>query len=63
MWKTEKENEFAVVLDKTIFHPQGGGQPADEGTIKAEETVFLVNALQAKDDAILHIGSFEKVPS
>jgi|LauGreDrversion4_2_1035121.scaffolds.fasta_scaffold264642_1 hypothetical protein len=21
MWKTDKENEFAVILDKTIFHP------------------------------------------
>lgn len=21
----------AVILDKTIFHPQGGGQPSDEG--------------------------------
>lgn len=23
----------AVVLDQTLFHPQGGGQPADQGTI------------------------------
>ncbi len=23
----------AVVLDRTIFHPQGGGQPADQGVI------------------------------
>ncbi|CAN0396388.1 unnamed protein product, partial [Ectocarpus sp. 12 AP-2014] len=21
----------AIILDRTIFHPQGGGQPSDEG--------------------------------
>ena len=24
---------FSVILDATCFHPQGGGQPADVGTI------------------------------
>ncbi|MGF6613632.1 Ser-tRNA(Ala) deacylase AlaX [Pseudomonas sp. YL-218 TE3947] len=24
---TPQENEFAVVLRATLFHPQGGGQP------------------------------------
>ena len=50
-----------MILDKTIFHPQGGGQPADDGTISMDGLVFTVKALQAKDDAILHIGTFDKV--
>jgi Ser-tRNA(Ala) deacylase AlaX len=25
-----------VVLDSTIFHPQGGGQPSDTGVIRTE---------------------------
>jgi alanyl-tRNA synthetase len=24
---------YAVVLDATLFHPQGGGQPSDVGTL------------------------------
>lgn len=30
---TPHENEFAVVLRATLFHPQGGGQPSDTGWI------------------------------
>ena len=29
----ESEKGWAAVLDATVFHPQGGGQPADMGTI------------------------------
>eukprot|EP00930_Biecheleria_cincta_P014308 TRINITY_DN12369_c0_g2_i1.p1 TRINITY_DN12369_c0_g2~~TRINITY_DN12369_c0_g2_i1.p1 ORF type:complete len:451 (+),score=83.80 TRINITY_DN12369_c0_g2_i1:175-1527(+) len=30
------QKPFNVVLDRTIFHPQGGGQPGDKGTITAQ---------------------------
>ena len=33
------DGETAVLTPATIFHPQGGGQPADTGTIVSE--VFL----------------------
>ncbi|TAK78663.1 MAG: hypothetical protein EPO11_01050 [Gammaproteobacteria bacterium] len=31
--KPQMLNAIGLVLEKTIFHPQGGGQPADQGTI------------------------------
>ena len=50
-----------VILDRTIFHPQGGGQPADEGVIKSDKAVFNISSLKPKDDCILHIGTFADV--
>lgn len=32
-----------VVLDQTIFYPQGGGQPSDTGTIQADDTAIDVS--------------------
>lgn len=35
-----------VILDQTIFHPQGGGQPSDIGTITSVDGhVFTVTAV------------------
>ena len=52
-------------MDKTIFHPQGGGQPKDEGLITSSDSSikFKVSDLKAKDDAILHIGKYESASS
>jgi Ser-tRNA(Ala) deacylase AlaX len=47
-----------VIVDKTIFHPQGGGQPNDEGVIKAGDSEFIVESLKANGDYISHIGKF-----
>jgi Ser-tRNA(Ala) deacylase AlaX len=32
---TEKGDQHVLVLDRTILHPQGGGQPSDEGFISS----------------------------
>lgn len=46
----EAENGYAVVLDKTAFFPEGGGQQADTGTL-SDTKVYDV---QIKDDIITH---------
>ena len=38
---TKVDGKF-VVLDKTLFYPQGGGQPTDEGTLTANNTEYKV---------------------
>jgi len=42
----DEEGQF-VVFDKTLFHPQGGGQPDDQGYFEVEGTRFVVKKLSA----------------
>ena len=50
----------AVILDQTIFYPQGGGQPCDIGTISTNQARYRVTdvRLDAYGD-VHHIGTFE----
>jgi len=47
--------ETPVILDKTIFYPDGGGQPADHGTINGVPVLDV----REKDGEILHMVSAE----
>jgi len=47
------DGKTAIVLDKTIFYPDGGGQPADRGTING---VFLLD-VRDNDGEISHLVS------
>ena len=47
---TPHENEFAVVLRATLFHPQGGGQPCDTGWIGESQVLRVVQ----DPDRIIH---------
>lgn len=39
---SERGNKYAVVLDRTCFFPEGGGQPSDAGHINGTEIVCAV---------------------
>lgn len=50
----------AIVLDKTIFYPQGGGQPSDHGKIISEKGTFIVSDVRMDETGtIYHFGEFE----
>ena len=56
----EDEKGLALVLDQTIFYPQGGGQPADTGMIYSEGYEFIVNDVRLNEQGVvLHYGEFK----
>lgn len=55
----ENEKGKAVVLNETIFYPQGGGQPADRGKISFGENIFIVKDVRLDETgAVWHFGEF-----
>lgn len=43
-----------ILLDATIFYPQGGGQPFDSGTVRKEDLVFSVHFVELVDGKVRH---------
>ena len=43
-----------IVLDQTIFYPQGGGQPSDVGSIQADDLVINVSFVGFSEGQVLH---------
>jgi len=55
IWSGKIENKFAIALDKTLFYPEGGGQPADKGFIKTESGKNIpVEHVERIGNVILH---------
>ncbi|EMM88526.1 alanine--tRNA ligase [Leptospira santarosai str. 2000027870] len=46
----------AIVLGKTAFYPEGGGQVGDTGFLRQGKNVFKVSDTQKENDVILHFG-------
>ena len=51
--------EGAVVLDKTPFYAESGGQVGDTGVIKLDDGLFVVKDTQKAGKGILHLGQLE----
>jgi Ser-tRNA(Ala) deacylase AlaX len=51
----EQGSSCYVVLSSTIFHPKGGGQPSDTGSLKGEGfTMQVRKALKSGDHVVLY---------
>ncbi|EFY88223.1 hypothetical protein J3459_017932 [Metarhizium acridum] len=68
LFKNGADDDFVVVTGETIFHPQGGGQPSDQGFMNwspngttAADLSFRVEAVRmdaVNGSQVLHLGSF-----
>jgi len=62
LFKQGSDEDHVLVTDKTIFHPQGGGQPSDVGVITGpSDSSFAVAAVRmdaVRDGQVLHFGRF-----
>ncbi len=50
----------AVILDKTCFYAESGGQVGDKGIIKSQSGEFVVEATEKTADCVLHKGTLAK---
>jgi Ser-tRNA(Ala) deacylase AlaX len=45
-----------IILDQTVFYPQGGGQPYDQGIITGPQGTFVVEQVRFIDGVVKHSG-------
>lgn len=43
-----------VVLDQTLFYPEGGGQPSDTGMLISAESMARIDEVVKEDDVVMH---------
>lgn len=48
-----------ILLDQTIFYPQGGGQPSDMGTIQSDTGTLTITSVKYNDGVVEHGGKLE----
>lgn len=52
------QRDGALLLDRTVFYPMGGGQPGDTGTLRLEDgsTLAVIDARRGEnEDEVLHL--------
>ncbi|QEK37914.1 alanine--tRNA ligase [Candidatus Cytomitobacter indipagum] len=56
----QKNDKTYILLDKTPFYVESGGQKSDSGIIETDSGVFEVEDMQKNDHEIWHIGKIIK---
>lgn len=54
MHSTIDDKGYALVLDRSLFYPQGGGQPADRGFITVNQQTYTVHDVRKVAEHIHH---------
>ena len=55
--KVKAVGDTHLILDQTIFYPQGGGQPSDKGKIKSASAELNVKSVEYNGGEIKHVGT------
>jgi len=56
----DDDNNVKIILDKTPFYAESGGQVADSGTISNEECKLEISDVQKEDGFFIHFGKLKK---
>jgi alanyl-tRNA synthetase len=56
----ESDLDAILILNKTPFYAESGGQVGDQGSISGEDFIFEVKDTQKVGDQFIHIGNLEK---
>ena len=56
----EKRTHAYLILDRTIFHPKGGGQPSDRGLIRSAEYEIVVKKAIYHNGVVVHWGKLSR---
>ena len=55
LWCNETKDGYEVVLDQTVFYPEGGGQPSDIGFLEFNGSKINVKHVSKNGESIIHL--------
>ena len=58
--KITKGEEASIVLDKTVFYAESGGQVGDSGSIKSARSAFEVSGTSKSEGVFIHCGKMRE---